>query len=59
MVNGDYEWRQFSNVASVPSGHRPAKITPRTYHRLLNEAGNNPTGSAEDLQKELENVTMT
>ena len=39
--------------------HQPARITPRTEHRVLNDVINDPRGPAEDLQKTLELITIS
>ena len=54
-----YNRRKFSTVATLPRTGRPAKMTTRAQHIMLNEVKQNPTVSAKDLHKSLEHVNIS
>ena len=53
------KWRKFSTVATLTRSGRPAKMTARAQHRMLNEVKKNPRVSAEDLQKSESTIRKT
>ena len=53
-----YKWRKFT-VPTLPRSGRPAKMTARAQHGMLNELKKNPRVSAKDLQKSLEHANIS
>lgn len=54
-----YKWRGFSIGDTLPRSGRPAKMTARAKHRMLNEVKKNPRVTAKGLKESFQLVNIS